>query len=407
MTRRPRSDALASERKVPGRTIPNEFARVLSPRTVGGLNRARVLRALADNGPLSRSDLAQLAGVSRATIGTIVQRLIDENVLDEGAPLDRGSVGKPARPVWFAAGAGTAVALELRRVGVHGALVDARGSVFADEFMAFRDATSPADVAKVTSRLAADLSKRRPVIGVGIAVPGTVDLTTGEVVGSLQVPGAEGIGLVEEVRRVTELVTFVENDSRAQALAEYWFGLARGTTTFVSVQTGAGLSVGLVLDGVLFRGPHGLSGELGHTVVDIDGEPCSCGLRGCWETVASIGWMRRAAREAGISGARSMTCEKLQQLAERGDARARSVVEKYADNLAIGLANLRSLLGSDCFIIHGDAVGGGEPFRVMLNEATDSRALGPVRIVFSELGEPASLLGAAAVVLNELLHLPG
>lgn len=401
MTRRLKPRALSPEP-----TGPSDFAGLLSPRAVGGLNRARVLRALADHGPLSRSDLAQLAGVSRATIGTIVQGLIDDDVLDEGAPVDRGHVGKPARPVWFAAGAGMVAALELSRNGVHGALVDARGSVFADEFVAFRDVESQGEVVKVTAQLAAAISEGRSVIGAGIAVPGTIDLTTGEVVGSIQVPGAEGNRLLTEVRRATGLATFVENDSRAQALAEYWFGLARGMTTFVSVQTGAGLSVGLVLDRVLFRGPHGLSGELGHTAVDINGDECTCGLRGCWETVASIGWMRRVALEKGIAGARSMTCTKLQRLAERGDTSAQALIEEYADHLAIGLANLRALLGSDYFIVHGDAVGGGESFRMLLNNATDARSLGPVRIAFSELGEKASVLGAAAVVLGELLHLP-
>ena len=81
---------------------------LLSSRTVGGLNRALVLRALSSHGPLSRSDLARLAGVTRATIGSIVQGLLDDGVLAEGDPVEDGSVGKPARPLWFAAGAGAA-----------------------------------------------------------------------------------------------------------------------------------------------------------------------------------------------------------------------------------------------------------------------------------------------------------
>jgi hypothetical protein len=77
---------------------------------------------------------------------------------------------------------------------------------------------------------------------------------------------------------------------------------------------------------------------------------------------------------------------------------------QYADRVAIGLANLRQLLGSDYFIIHGDAVGGGERFRELLDGATNARSLGPARVVFTELGDRATILGGVAVVLSELLH---
>jgi predicted NBD/HSP70 family sugar kinase len=382
----------------------NTSARLLSPRAVGGLNRALVLRALADHGPLSRSDLARLAGVTRATIGSIVQGLIDDEVLEEGEPSDHRHVGKPARPLWFAAGAGTVVAIELRSSGARGALVDARGTVFADEHVPFGDPSSTRDVVAVVAGLAKRLNDQQDVLGVGIAVPGTTNHATGEVIGSLQVPGAAGHELVGEVRRITALPTFVENDSRAQALAEHWFGLGRGMSTFTSVQTGDGLSVGLVLDGAVYRGPNSVAGELGHTVVDINGEVCTCGLRGCWETIASVHWLRRAARQAGIRGAQATNCYRLSILADRGDSRANELLVQYADRVAIGLANLRQLLGSDYFIIHGDAVGGGERFRELLDGATNARSLGPARVVFTELGDRATILGGVAVVLSELLH---
>jgi predicted NBD/HSP70 family sugar kinase len=121
--------------------------------------------------------------------------------------------------------------------------------------------------------------------------------------------------------------------------------------------------------------------------------------------MASIRWLRRAAKEAGIRGSSTVDCAKLQALAERGNGAARRLLDAYADRLAIGLANLRQLLGSDYFIIHGDAVGGGESFRILLTEATNARSLAPVRITFSELGDRATVLGGAAVVLGEMLHL--
>lgn len=378
---------------------------LLSSRAVGGLNRALVLRALASHGPLSRSDLARLAGVTRATIGSIVQGLLDDGLLEEGEPVEDGHVGKPARPLWFAAGAGTAVAVDVRAGGARAALIDARGDVSLERATRFDDPTSADEVVGTVRRIATDLARRRPVIGVGIAVPGSTDLASGEVVGSIQVPGAVGHRLRDEVAAATGLPAFVENDSHAQALAELWFGAGRGLATYASVQTGDGLSVGLVLDGAVYRGPHGVAGELGHTTVVVDGEPCRCGLRGCWETIASLPWLRRRGRELGVRGAKTLDAERLVALARRDD-RASALLLEYADHVAVGLANLRTLLGVEHYVVHGDVVDGGEGLRSLLVDAIDRRALGPVRVVFSDLGDRASILGAAAVVLAELLHAP-
>ncbi|MEZ5248204.1 MAG: ROK family protein [Ilumatobacteraceae bacterium] len=344
--------------------------------------------------------------MTQATIGSIVQGLLDDGVLARGRSGGGRRRQRSQRPLWFAAGAGAAVMVDIRASGARMPLIDARGDVFLERAAAFDDTSSPDAVAGTVRRLATDLARRGPVIGVGIAVPGSTDLATGEVVGSIQVPGAVGRRLRDDVAQATGLPTFVENDSRAQALAEWWFGAGRGLSTYASVQTGDGLSVGLVLDGAVYRGPNGLAGELGHTTVAIDGEPCTCGLRGCWETIAALAWLRRRGRELGLRGARDLDAERLAALARR-DARASALLDEYADHVAVGLANLRSLLGVEHYVVHGDVVGGGDELRRLLNDAIDRRALGRVRVVFSDLGERASILGAAAVVLAELLHAPG
>lgn len=377
---------------------------LMSPRDLGGLNRARVLRALADHGPLSRSDLARMAGVARATIGTIVQGLLDDELLEELEPIDAGLSGKPPRPLWFAAGAGSVVAVELRADGVRAALVDARGHVDDDQVIPLRDATSGAEVNRVVRSVAVRLARSRAVIGVGIAVPGSTDVFAGEVIASSQTPGAAGRSLVDVVARSTNLPTFVENDSRAQALAEQWFGAGRGRRTFTSVQTGDGVGVGLVLDGTIYRGPHGF-GEVGHHSVVFNGERCVCGLIGCWETIATLRWLRSEARRAGLPRSSSLDCKRLSVLAATGDVGASALLDRYADHLAVGLANVHQILGSTTFILHGDAVGGGDAFRRRVEEAACRRALNPVDVVLTELGDQATILGAVAVVLSELLHI--
>ena len=379
-------------------------AALLSPRGMGGLNRAVVLRALVDHGPLARADLARLTGVARASIGSIVQGLVTDGILEELDSVGAGRVGKPARPLWFASGAGAVIAVELKSSAVRAAVADARGHVSDERYVALDDPGSPDEVQRATCDVVTELGAARSVLGVGIAVPGTTDTATGEVVGSAQVPGAVGTHLVTAVRRATQLPAYVENDSRAQAVAEQWFGLGRGMPTYTSVQTGEGLGAGFMLGGTLHRGVGGTAGEVGHQCVQVGGGRCVCGKRGCWETIATRRWLRRTAAERRLPRARSMDCAALTGLADEGDVRAIELLGTYAANLAVGLSNLRQILATEDFILHGDVVGGGEPFRVAIEQATKARSLGAVRVAFTELGDHATLLGAVGVVLSEQLH---
>ena len=97
----------------------------------------------------------------------------------------------------------------------------------------------------------------------------------------------------------------------------------------------------LYLDGRLHRGPAGAGGELGHTFVQIDGEPCRCGRRGCWDTIATLGWLRRAARAAGIPDPDAIDSRRLVKLANAGVSAAATLMDRYARNVAVGIANLQ------------------------------------------------------------------
>ena len=386
---------------------------LLSPSRVGDVNRSRVLQALCDEGPMSRAELAKMAGVTRATIGNIVQALIDSGLVEEGEPqTGLGRVGKPGRPVWFGPRAGLSGAATISAGTVDAALVNARGDLIDTASRSFDPAD---DIQKGVIAATGDaLRKVLPksddeILGIGVAVPGVCDPATGNVLGSGQVPALRGTDLVDTLERRFTRPIVLDNDSRAQALGEKWFGEGRGLATFVSVQTGHGLGVGVVLNGVVFRGLHGETGELGHTcVVAEGGAPCRCGLRGCWETIATLRWLRSEAAASRLSGASQMTAARLVSLAERSDAAA-DLLDRYAENLAVGLANLTLMLNPEKLILHGDAVAGGEPIRALIEAKTKARVLPYLRpavsVALSPLDQQAGLLGAAGLVLSETFHL--
>ncbi|MFA5890314.1 MAG: ROK family transcriptional regulator [Actinomycetota bacterium] len=389
----------------------NGHGSVLSPSRIGDVNRSRVLQALCDNGPLSRAELARMAGVPRATIGGIVRPLLESSLLEEGAP-DRSvtKVGKPGRPLWFRSGAGLSAAVALHRDACEAALISARGEILEHTSVPMSD---PADLRAVhrdiNAALSGVLSGQPQLLGAGVAVPGACDTARGHIVGSSQIPSLTGHSLAGVLERRLESRVLIDNDSRAQALGEKWFGEGRGVGTFASIQTGHGLGVGLVLSGLVFRGDDGLTGEIGHTCIDPAGARCSCGLRGCWETIATLQWLRKEARRLKLPGAASLDAASLATLAADGSREARDLLDRYADNLAVGLANLVNLINPQRMILHGDAARGGPQFHERIVNKTRARVLENLRpsldLVPSPLDQRATLLGAAGLVLSETFNL--
>jgi predicted NBD/HSP70 family sugar kinase len=337
-------------------------------------------------------------------MGSIVQSLIDSGLLEEHEAVGSGAIGKPARPVWFAPGAGLAVSASITRQGVEASLIDAVGTVNGRVSIPIDDRESSENVADAAVNAVTTVMQGHTPVGIGVAVPGVVDTKEGEVLGSGQIPGAAGHLIHRGLTDATGLPVYIDNDSRAQALAERWFGAGRGLDTFAAVQTGDGLGVGLVLDGVVVRSRRGFAGEVGHTCVVQDGEQCSCSLRGCWETIATLPWLRREAKALDLGGATAMTCERLSALAQNNDAAA-DLLDRYAVNLSIGLANLNQVLSLETFIVHGDVLGGGESFRAQLEKHARARSLTRLSIKRSELAADATILGASALVLSETFRL--
>lgn len=366
------------------------------------------MRALREHGPRTRADLARLADVPRATIGKITASMIDGGLLVELAP-DRSAprVGKPGRPLWFGPHSGLCIGVAFDTAGVRAALVNARGDVLRDAVTPLETATANARQLVSASRaaVAEAAGRARGVLGIGVAVPGVCDSSTGEVIGSGQLPGAVGRVLADGLGDLARVV--IDNDARAQALAEKWFGIGRRVATFASLQTGEGLGVGLVLDGSLHRGDAGHGGELGHTRVTDDGA-CRCGLIGCWETLATLRWLRAAARDAGIPRAASVTASTV-AAAAGSDPRAAALLDRYADNLARGLSTLVNLLEIRFLVLHGDVVGGGEALRARVEAATRNASLpllrDEVQVVLSTLDADAAVLGAAGLVLSEVFSI--
>ena len=248
------------------------------------------------------------------------------------------------------------------------------------------------------------------VSGVGISFGGPVSADRQRVVTSHHVTGWDDLPLVDVVAEALGLRVVMDNDANLQTLGEWRYGAGRGTRSFVFVNVGTGIGGGVVLDGKLVRGAHGMAGEIGHTVVDPSGPVCTCGKRGCVESLAAGPYVAAAARaRLRAAGERSSLAEMplgtitgrdVYEAAAAGDSLALGVVADAARALGIGIANVCALVDPEMVAVGGGVARAGDVFFGPLLESVraQSAPLDPaaVRVVPGLLGEDSNLLGAVA-----------
>lgn len=384
---------------------------IFSAALIGESNKKRVLQMLFDLGPTSRADLARLTGTERTTITGIVQPMLDAGLLIEAEPAEKRGVGKPARPLWFSNSAAPVCAVVLMPDRIETAIISLTGQVSG-----YRNVSIPAGSRSRENYLDilfagiqdAMNDASTPPFGIGVAVGGMIDPVEGSIVAMNLAPSLAGLQLSRLLQGRFGIEVVIDHHPRAILLGERWFGVGRGLGNFAVIYADEVLGCALYLEGKPFRGPHGSGGELGHTVVDLDGAICTCGKRGCWETVATLPWLRTRAAGIGLPDAETLGVEALVGLAHDFPA-ARDLLRRYARNLAIGITNLQTLLMPDNFVIYGEARRGREPLREVLSHEISALApppaSSPIRVLMGRGEQAITLRGAAGLVITHKLKI--
>lgn len=277
---------------------------------------------------------------------------------------------------------------------------------------------------EVTRTLLDVASRRRlRVSGIGIGVPGTVDVARGRILDNIQnVPEFEGLALRPLLHHRFSLPVHLDNDVNALTLGEFYFGRARGVRNFAMLAAGTGVGGGVVVEGRLLRGRRGYGGEVGHTTVNVDGRPCFCGGIGCIKTYASgpdIAAQARERLQAAQPGRllelcggdpQRLTAQQVFVAARAGDPIALEVVEIAARALGAGVANLVNLLNPEMVILGGGVLEASDLLLPRIRRWAASyafaEALRGTRLVVSRFIKRSSIKGATALFLYETGHRP-
>lgn len=358
-------------------------------------NRQLVLRIAFESGATSRADVARITGLTRATASDIVRELAAEGYLAE-VGTGESTGGKPPTLYSFQAGARTIVTLDLSRQPFSGAIHDLRGAVLHRRGLRTAGLTGEAALERsvdLATRLAE--ASPAPVVGIGVGTPGVVD-PEGVVLRSTNL-GWRDMPLAEVIRSRTGYPTHVGNDTSLAALAEFGRKDDRADN-LILVEISDGIGAGIVLNGAIHRGEASASGEIGHLVAVADGRVCTCGKRGCLETVASIPSIVAA---AGVASADELASNRPE---------IRRAVLTAAGHVGRVLASAVAILDVHHVVLAGPlSIYDGE-FAEAVRSAIADRVLdqiaGDVTTTWTKYGDDIVLAGAALHVLRSELGIP-
>jgi len=395
------------------RKINTQDFRVATRSTSRDINRRIALNLIREHQPISRADLARRMNVTRGAVSVLVQELIDQKVIYEGAT---GEAMRGRKPTFLHIRTQNrfAIAVDVRFSKTYLMLADFSGQQLALETYdtIFSIPAFVKDLASRIRRMAKNNGFLANCEGIGVVVPGMVDQRTGRILNAPAL-GWTGVDIRDRIVAATGLPVHIENSARACALAQLW--LERGDSrpqSFAYVSISDGVGVGIVVNGELLRGHDQIAGEFGHLALNVDGPRCMCGAKGCWEAYSSnlailsnyFGWNLSKLSPKALQDSEQdpFTILGLIERARGGDAKAIAAIESSARFLGLGLAMIVNAINPDCIYLSGEITTAWDMIEDMVRKGLGERALTEAAartpLLLTPTQDYPRLKGAAALI---------
>ncbi len=379
--------------------------------------RRSIIKHLYFTSPLSCADLSLLTEKSVPLTTRVLNELIEEGyVLETG--LASSSGGRRPQMYSLQTNLMYVVSVAVDQLITRIAIMDMQNNYVGEvEKLELALSNYPSVLKELAAHIDEYITRsgitRDKIAGIGIGMPGFVDVKKGINHSFLKVK--EG-SIVTYIESVTGLPVLIDNDSSLIALAEFKLGMARGKKNVMVLNIGWGIGLGMILDGALFRGDNGFSGEFSHIPLFTNNKICSCGKMGCLETETSLLVIAQKAinglQQGKLSILKDLTLDHVEETARlileaalRGDKFAIEIISEAGYNIGRGLAILVHLLNPGTIVLSGRGSIGGKlwlaPVQQALNEHCIPKIAENLEVRISSLGYQAELVGAAALVMEQ------
>jgi glucokinase-like ROK family protein len=370
------------------------------------MNKTIVLDYIRNQSPISRARIAEFTGLTKATVSSLVNELLEGNLAHE-IGVGQSSGGRKPIMLLFNSTAGYAVGVDLGVNEVVATLADLNGKLI-HEYKQEHDNSSVAYVIDLLKACIRKVISRAPkstygIVGIGVAIPGFSD-EYGNVLFAPNL-GWNHVPLQLMLESEFDIPIVIDNEANTGAVGEKQFGAGKAAANLVYISIGSGIGTGILIKGELYRGSSGFSGEIGHVSIKYDGKKCLCGNYGCWELYASEHALLEDARVVLFDPA--VTLAKLLRLAEDENAAAIRLFDQLGIYLSVGIINVINSLNPEMIIIGGRLVEAEKWLMPPMMERIEQRSLPYPRaqldIRFSELGVQATVLGACSFAINAFI----
>jgi glucokinase-like ROK family protein len=370
---------------------------------------------------LSRTDLAEEMGLTKAAVTLIVNDLITHGIIIETESRTTSS-GRPPVVLEINPDYGLVAAIDMGAMHLSAALADFSARILEEVELPFRIADGPEKCLAEADRVLLELLARRNLTpadlsGIGIGVPGPVIAEQGTVMAPPIMPGWDRFPIRVTLEEKWKTSVTLNNDAELGALGEWAYGAGRGERNLAFIKVGSGIGAGLIINRQIYGGTTGSAGEIGHLTVDENGPLCACGNHGCLEAFAGGHAIASQACSLVASGKRTLLSEKdidslsaldVAEAARRGDLPSQEIIKHSGRYIGIAIAGLINLFNPSTVIIGGGVAQVGDLLTTPIRQAVRERSLRAsehgVKITTAMLGRRSSLIGALVQAINTAIH---
>ncbi len=374
----------------------------------------------ADRG-ISRADLADKMGLTRAAVTIIINDLISNGIILNTESRSTAS-GRPPVVLEINPDQGLVAAVDMGARHLSVALADFSARILEEIEVPFCIDKGPKECLQEADNTLRELLQKRGLstanlAGIGVGVPGPVIADKGTVMAPPIMPGWDRFPIRATLEDQWGTAVTLNNDAELGALGEWAYGAGRGEKNIAFIKVGSGIGAGLIINQQLYGGNTGSAGEIGHLTVDENGPLCACGNHGCLEAFAGGHAIASQARKLVASGKRTLLSEKsldsitardVAEAARRGDLPAQEIIKRSGTFIGIAIAGLINLINPSTVIIGGGVAQVGDLLTGPIRQAVRERSLRAsehsVRITTAMLGRRSSLMGALVQAIHVAIH---
>jgi glucokinase-like ROK family protein len=373
-------------------------------------------------GGISRADLARKMGLSRAAISSIVNDLLEINIIREAAD-GPATGGRRAVLLEVNPEIGRVLGVDMGATHLGLVLADFSARVIAEDEFPFDVSLGPRDCLKIVDQQVRTFLEKHKcylddVAAIGVGVPGPVVSEKGGVIVPPIMPGWDNFPIRSHLETLWGHPVKLNNDAELGALGEWAYGAGRSENNLLYIKVGYGIGAGLLLNGIIYSGATGSAGEIGHITINEHGPLCTCGNRGCLEAFAGGRAIAEQARKAIKLGKRTQlsTINPIEKItafdvameARKGDLVAQEIISSAGQYLGIAIASLINVVNPSMIVIGGGVSQMGDLFLEPIRRSATMRSLPAaargVRITAAVLGRRSSGMGAVVQALSLALY---